>query len=75
MFKKYFLKLQQVKSLLLNNSCKNIIKKLIWKFIDIFLSQVLNFLNIFTEHGKKYLLVIQKAKKEFPNCFIGMLLL
>ena len=38
--------------LLLSNLCKNIVKKLIWKFIDIFLNQVLNFLNIFTEHGK-----------------------
>ena len=32
--------------------CKNIVKKLILKFIGIFPSQVLNFLNIFTEHGK-----------------------
>ena len=38
--------------LLLSNLCMNIVKKLIWKFIDIFLNQVLNFLNIFTEHGK-----------------------
>ena len=43
---------RQVTGLLLSNLCKNIIKKLIWKFIDIFLNQVLNFLNIFTEHGK-----------------------
>ena len=32
--------------------CKNIVKKSIWKFIDIFPNQVLNFLNVFTEHGK-----------------------
>ena len=38
--------------LLLSNLCKNIVKKSIWKFIDIFPNQVLNFLNIFTEHGK-----------------------
>ena len=38
--------------LLLINLYKNIVKKLILKFIDIFLNQVLNFLNIFTEHGK-----------------------
>ena len=38
--------------LLLSNLCKNIVKKLVWKFIDIFLNQVLNFLNIFTGHGK-----------------------
>ena len=43
---------RQVTGLLLSNLCKNIVKKLIWKFIDIFLNQVLNFLNIFTEHGK-----------------------
>ena len=42
----------QVTGLLLSNLCKNIVKKLIWKFIDIFLNQILNFLNIFTEHGK-----------------------
>ena len=38
--------------LLLNNICKNIVMKLIWKFTDIFSNQVPNFLNIFTEHGK-----------------------
>ena len=32
--------------------CKNIVRKLIWKFTDIFPNQVLNFFNIFTEHGK-----------------------
>ena len=41
-----------MKGLLLSNLGKNIVKKSIWKFIDIFLNQVLNFLNIFTEHGK-----------------------
>ena len=30
----------------------NRVKKSIWKFIDIFPNQDLNFLNIFTEHGK-----------------------
>ena len=39
-------------SLLLSNLCKNIVKKLIWKFADIFPNQVLNFLNIFTENRK-----------------------
>ena len=38
--------------LLLRNFRKNIVKKLIWKFIEIFLKQVLNFLNIYTEHRK-----------------------
>ena len=38
--------------LLLSNLCKNIVKKSIWKFIYIFPNQVLNFLNILTEHGK-----------------------
>ena len=38
--------------LLLSNLCKNIVKKLIWKVIDIFPNQVLNFVNIFIEHGK-----------------------
>ena len=38
--------------LLLSNLCKNIVKKMIWKFNDTFPNQVLNFLNIFTEHGK-----------------------
>ena len=40
--------------LLLSNLCKNIVKKSIWKFIDIhvFPNQILNFLNVITEHGK-----------------------
>ena len=67
MFKKYFLNLQQVTGLLLNNSCKNIIKKLIWKFIDIFQSQVLNFLNIFTEHGKNICWLYKKQRKNFTT--------
>ena len=43
---------RQVTGLLLSNLCKNIVKKSVWKSIDIFPNQVLNFLNIFTEHGK-----------------------
>ena len=43
---------RQMSGLLLSNLGKNIVKKLIWKFIDTFLNQVLNFLNIVTEHGK-----------------------
>ena len=43
---------RQVTGLLLSNICKNIVKKSIWRFIDIFPNQVLNFLNIFFEHGK-----------------------
>ena len=35
-----------------SNLCKNIVKKSIWKFIDIFPNQVINFLNVFTENGK-----------------------
>ena len=38
--------------LLLSNLCENIVKKSIRKFIDILPNQVLNFLSIFTEHGK-----------------------
>ena len=38
-------------SLLFSNLCKNIVKKSILKFIDIFPNQVLNFLNIFTGNG------------------------
>ena len=37
---------------MLSNPCNNMVKKSIWKFIDIFPNQVLNFLNIFIEHGK-----------------------
>ena len=36
----------------LSNLCKNIVKKLFWKFTGIFQNQVINFLNTFTEHGK-----------------------
>ena len=43
---------RQVTGLLLSNLYKNIVKKLIWKSIDIVPNQILNFLNIFTEHGK-----------------------
>ena len=42
--------MRQVTGLLLSNL--SLVKKSIWKFIDIFPDQVLNFLNIFTEHGK-----------------------
>ena len=38
--------------MLSSNRFKDIVKKSIWKFIDIFPSQVLNFLSIFTAHGK-----------------------
>ena len=48
----YYIRIvRQVIGLLLSNPCKNIVKKWIWKFIDIFLNQVLNFLDIFTEQG------------------------
>ena len=43
---------RQVAGLLLSNLRKSIVKKSIWKLIDIFPNQVLNFLYIFTEHGK-----------------------
>ena len=63
---------RQVTGLFLSNLCKNIVKKLIWKFIDIFPNQVLNFLNIFTEHGK---IIADYTKTiEFHNSFVGMLL-
>ena len=48
--------------LLLSNVYKNIVMKLISKFIDMFPNKVLNFLNIFTEHGK---IIIQKHRKKF----------
>ena len=54
-------------SLLLSNLCKNIVKKLIWRFIYIFPNQVLNFLNIFTEHGKiiaEYTKSIERSSKQ-----------
>ena len=43
---------RQVTDLLLSDLCKNIVKKSIWKFINIFPNEVLNSLNIFTELGK-----------------------
>ena len=43
---------RQVTGLLLSNLCKNIVKKLIWKILDIFPNKALKFLNIFTELGK-----------------------
>ena len=39
-----------VTGLFLSNLRKNIVKKSGWQFIDIFPNQVLNFLNVFTEH-------------------------
>ena len=44
--------IRQVTGLLLSNLCKNIVQKLIWKFIDTFPNQVLSFLNIFAAHVK-----------------------
>ena len=41
--------MRQVTGLLLSNFCKKIVKKLIWKFNEIFPNQVLNFLNILTD--------------------------
>ena len=38
--------------LLLSNPCENIVKKSIWKFLDLFPNQFHNFLNILTGHGK-----------------------
>ena len=61
---------RQVTGLLLSNLCKNIVKKLIWKFIDIFLNQVLNFLNIFTEHGK-IIADYTKSIKRISQLFCG----
>ena len=54
--------------LLLSNLCKNIVKKLIWKFFDIFPNRVLNFLNIFTVHGQiiaDYTNSIERSSKLF----------
>ena len=49
----YYIKTaRQVTGLLLSNLYSNIVQKLIWKLTDIFPNQVLNFLNVFTEHGK-----------------------
>ena len=65
--------LRHVTGLLLKHLCKNIVKMWIWKFTDIhvFPNKVLNFWNIFTEHGK-ILLIIQKAQKEVQGCFVGI---
>ena len=38
--------------LLGSSLCKKVVKKFIWKFIDIFPNQVLKFSNIFTELEK-----------------------
>ena len=65
---------RQVIGLLLSNLCKNIVRKLILKFIDIFLNQVLNFLNIFTEHGKiiaDYTKSIKRISQLFCRKVIG----
>ena len=59
--------------LLLSNFCKNIVKKSICKFIDIFPNQVLNFLNIFTEHGK-IIPDYTKSADGFYNFLVEMLL-
>ena len=51
----------------MSNLCENIVKKSIWKFIDIFPNQVLNFLNIFTEHGKIIADYAKSIKKNFTT--------
>ena len=42
---------------------KNIVRKLIWKPIDLFSNQVINFLNIFTEHGKIIAIYTKKIER------------
>ena len=64
---------RQVTNLLLSNRFKNIFKKSIWTFIDIFPNQVLNFLSIFTEHGK-IVADYTKSIERISQCFVGMLL-
>ena len=64
---------RQVTGLLLSNLRNNIVKKLIWKFIDIFLNQVLNFLNIFTEHGN-IIADYTKSIERISQLLCGMLL-
>ena len=64
---------RQVTGLLLSNLRNNIVKKLIWKFIDIFLNQVLNFSNIFTEHGN-IIADYTKSIERISQLLSGMLL-
>ena len=55
--------------LLLSNLCKNIVKKWIRKFINIFSNKVLNCLDIFIEHWKiiaDYTKSIERSSK--PLC-------
>ena len=59
--------------LLLSNLCKNIGKESMWKFIDIFPNQVLNFLKISSLGMEKSLQIIE-AQKEVQWCFEGMIL-
>ena len=47
----YIRTVRQVTGLLLSYLSQNMVKKSILKFINIFPNQVLNFLNVFTEHG------------------------
>ena len=49
-------------------------KMLLLRFIDIFPNQVLNSLNIFTEHSKIIADYTKKAYIEVQKCFVGMLL-
>ena len=58
-------------SLLLCNLGKNIVKKLIWKLIDIIPNQVLNFLNILTENGK----IIADYTNAWKECYYGATIL
>ena len=62
--------MRQVTGLLLSNLCKDMVKKSIWKFVDIFPNQVLNFLNTSTEYGKILSLAdYTKASKEVQSLF------
>ena len=57
----------------MSNLRKNIVKTLIWQFIDIFPNQVLDFLNIFTEHGK-IIADYTNVWRDVQRCFVEILL-
>ena len=54
-------------SLLLSDPCKKMVKKLVWKLIDIFPNQVLKFLNFITELEKNNCRLYKKHRKKLKG--------